>query len=289
MDALVGRTAVVTGGASGMGLAFARRFGQAGMRVVCGDVEAAALDTAVAELRGEGIEATGVVTDVSSGAAMEALLAASLAAYDRVNVVCLNAGVGGGSGRSWTLTEADWAWTLNVNLWGVIHGVRVFVPHLVEHGDGHVVTTASIAGHVSGPYLAPYHVTKHGVVTLSEALYHELKRDGSGVGVTCLCPGFVATNIIDSERNRPAELRNPPREPSAEGGRDRSRAAGDFARQALASGKAPAEVAELVHDAVLSGQFYLFTDDAWDAPIAARHRAIEERAAPSLTRPGSAG
>jgi NAD(P)-dependent dehydrogenase (short-subunit alcohol dehydrogenase family) len=279
MESLEGKTAVVTGGASGMGLAFAQRFGQAGMRVVVGDIERGALDAAVEGLKEAGIDALGVVTDVSSGSSMEALLSASLAAYDQLNVVCLNAGVAGAAGRSWALGVSDWEWTLGVNLWGVIHGIRVFVPHLLSHGDGHVVTTASIAGHLSAPYGAPYNVSKHGVVTMTESLAHELKLEGSTVGVTLLCPGFVSTNIGTSHRNRPDAL----------GGAERDERGArwlDRAQRALAAGKPPAEVADLVHDAVLASQFYLFTDEIWDGPIAQRHAQIRERQPPTLGRPG---
>ena len=160
-----------------MGLAFANRFAAAGIRVVVADVEPAALQGAVAGLKAIGADAIGVVTDVASGSSMEALLAASLQAYGQVNIVCLNAGVTGGTGRIWSLTEADWQWTLGVNLWGVIHGIRVFVPHLISHGDGHVVTTASIAGHLSSPYGSPYNVSKHGAVTMTESLKLELKSN----------------------------------------------------------------------------------------------------------------
>ncbi len=204
MEILQGRTAVVTGAASGMGRAFCNRFAAAGMRIVAADIEQAALDAAVAELRAGGAEAIGVRGDVARAEDHEALLAAALDAFGAVNVVCLNAGVSGANGLSWTLSAEDWRWTLDVNLWGVIHGIRTFVPHLLTHGDGHVVTTASIAGHVSSPFGAPYNVSKHGVVTLAETLFHELRKQGSSIGVTCLCPGFVSTNIMDSARNRPA-------------------------------------------------------------------------------------
>jgi NAD(P)-dependent dehydrogenase (short-subunit alcohol dehydrogenase family) len=280
MDTLQGKTAVVTGGASGMGKAFGQRFARAGMNVVVADIEAPALDAAVAELEDAGAKALGVRGDVSVAEDHDAVLAAALARFGRVNVVCLNAGVAGGNGRMWELSLDDWTWTLGVNLWGVIHGIRTFVPHLLEHGDGHVVTTASIAGHVSSPYGAPYNVAKHGVVTLAEGLYQELRREGSTVGVTCLCPGFVATNILDSARNRPGG-RPAPRAGSYRGG---SRFV-EVAKRMVESGKPPAEVADLVHDAILANRFWLFTDEVWDEPIARRHREIEERAAPSSAAP----
>ncbi len=272
MQDLDGKTAVVTGGASGMGKAFCARFARAGMRVVAADIEEAALDAAVAELRDGGAEVRGVRCDVGVAGDHETLLREALAAYGRVHVVCLNAGVSGANGKSWSLSEDDWHWTLDVNLWGVIHGLRTFVPHLVEHDEGHVVTTASIAGHVSSPYGAPYNVSKHAVATLSETLHHELRREGSRVGVTCLCPGFVATRIVDSERNRPG---------AATTERDRGGARFiEVARRLVEAGKDPAEVADQVHDAIVKDQFWLFTDTEWDAPIAARHREIERRSEP---------
>lgn len=279
MQDLSGKTAVVTGGASGMGRAFCDRFARAGMRIVVADIEQGPLDATVAELAASGAQAIAVRCDVSRAEDNDAVLAAALAAFGQVNVVCLNAGVSGGNGRSWELTLDDWRWTLDVNLWGVIHGIRTFVPHLLSHDDGHIVTTASIAGHTSSPFGAPYNATKHGVATLSETLFHELRREGSTIGVTCLCPGFVATNIIDSTRNRPAtDAASSP----ADGGGARFV---EIVRRMIEQGKAPAEVAELVYDAVLTDQFWLFTDDVWDAPIERRHREIEERRAPTLPTP----
>jgi NAD(P)-dependent dehydrogenase (short-subunit alcohol dehydrogenase family) len=283
METLEGRTAVVTGGASGMGRAFCARFARAGMRVVAADIEQGALDDAVAELRSGGAEVLGVRCDVARPEDHDAVLSQAVDAFGAVHVVCLNAGVGGANGASWKLSLADWRWTLDVNLWGVIHGIRTFVPHLLTHGDGHVVTTASIAGHTSSPYGAPYNVTKHGVVTLSETLYNELRREGASVGVTCLCPGFVATNIMDSARNRPGGT--PPR--TGPRGRGASRFI-EVARRMIENGTPPAEVAELVHDAVLADQFWVFTDEVWDEPIARRHREIDERSAPTLPAPRKA-
>ncbi len=279
MKELEGKTAVVTGGASGMGRAFCERFARAGMKVVVADIERAALDEAVSALRRFGADVIGIRCDVAKPDAHPAVLAGALDAFGRVNVVCLNAGVSGANGKSWTLPLDDWIWTLEVNLWGVIYGIRTFVPHLVEHGDGHVVTTASIAGHTSSPYGAPYNVSKHGVVTLSETLYNELRREGSTVGVTCLCPGFVATNILDSARNRPGGA-GKPGEPDRGGARFV-----EVVRPLIEAGKPPAEVADLVHNAILKQQFWLFTDDVWDEPIARRHDEIQQRRMPSYPTP----
>lgn len=282
MESLVGRTAVVTGGASGMGRAFCERFARAGMRVVVADIEQEALDGAVAELEAAGAEVIGVRCDVSKAEENDGLLAAAVERFGAVHVVCLNAGVSGANRQSWLLSVQDWEWTLGVNLWGVIHGIRTFVPHLLEHGDGHVVTTASIAGHMSSPYGSPYNVSKHGVVTLSETLHHELRRADATIGVTCLCPGFVATRIMDSDRNRPDHDGAPNGVRAPAEGANRF---AEIARRAVENGKAPAEVADLVHDAILSNQFWLFTDDIWDAPIGLRHQEIAERVNPTLSGP----
>ncbi len=265
-----------------MGKAFCERFARAGMNIVAADVEQNALEETAAALRAGGAKTIAVPCDVSRSEDHESVLAAALDTFGQVHVVCLNAGVGGDNASSWNLSVEDWEWTLGVNLWGVIHGVRTFVPHLLEHDDGHVVTTASIAGHISSPYGAPYNVSKHGVVTLSEGLYTELRREKRGVGVTCLCPGFVATNILDSARNRPGGRPEPRGNQDSGGSRFVEKA-----RHFIETGKPPAEVADLVHDAILDNQFWLFTDDVWDEPISRRHREIEGRLPPSSPAPRS--
>jgi NAD(P)-dependent dehydrogenase (short-subunit alcohol dehydrogenase family) len=284
VESLDGKTAVVTGGASGMGRAFCARFARAGMRVVAVDIDQASLDEVVADLRASGAAALGVPADVARPEDHEAVLAAAVDGFGAVHVVCLNAGVGGANGPSWKLSLKDWRWTLDVNLWGVIHGIRTFVPHLLAHGDGHVVTTASIAGHTSSPYGGPYNVSKHGVATLTETLFHELQKEGSSVGVTCLCPGFVATNIIENTvRERPARTTARPA-PSGEASKGAARFV-EVAKRMLENGTPPADVADLVHDAILSDQFWLFTDSVWDEPIGRRHREIAERRAPTTPAP----
>lgn len=283
MQELEGRTAVVTGAASGMGLAFAEAFLRQGMQVVAADVEAPALARAEEQLAAvRGPEAVlAVRTDVSDPASVNALRDAALARFGRVNVVCNNAGVGGVRNPIGRLDLSDWQWVLGVNLWGVIHGCEAFVPHLLEHGDGHIVNTASIAGHVSLPFMGPYNVSKHGVVTLSETLLHELGHAGSTVGVSVLCPGFVATNLIDADRNRPENLVRPLDEPDDAAARERERAAG---RELLGQKKPPAEVAQLVVDAVKANQFWIFTDGQFAPVVAERHRSIESVSNPPQAR-----
>lgn len=269
MDELSGRVAVVTGGASGIGLAMAKRFAGAGMRVVVADIEPGALDKAVAGLQEGGAEAVGVHTDVSSYDEVEALRDRALDAFGAVHVVCNNAGVGGG-GQLWECTLADWQWVLGVNLWGVIHGVKAFVPLLVEQGEGHVVNTASMAGLTSPAFMGPYNVSKHGVVTLSETLHAELAAAAPGVGVSVVCPGWVHTNIDTSSRNRPEELANA----AAPAGEDQEGAVAGVLHDLIANGLPPERVAEMVHDAVVERRFYVLTHPDWNSMISGRVERI---------------
>ncbi|MGF1595669.1 MAG: SDR family NAD(P)-dependent oxidoreductase [Acidimicrobiales bacterium] len=280
MDGFSGKTAVVTGGASGMGRAMALRLAAAGMNVVIGDVNDDATDRVVEEVAALGVRAIGVHTDVSDEAANLALNAAACDAFGRVNVVCLNAGVTGSAGRSWALTTRDWDWTLGILLDGVIHGVRAFVPGMIEHGNGHVVMTASIAGHVSSAYSGPYMVAKHGVVALAETLHHELRAEKSTIGVTCLCPGFVDTDIVAAARRRPA---------GEVGAVQDERGARwlDFSERALAGGIDAAIVGDQVYDAIVDNQFWLFTDTAWDEAIRQKNTEILERRPPTLGHPST--
>jgi NAD(P)-dependent dehydrogenase (short-subunit alcohol dehydrogenase family) len=256
MKDLEGKVAVVTGAASGIGLALSKRFAAEGMKVVMADIEAGALERAVKELP-SGAEAITVVTDVSDAAQMDALGARTLAAFGAVHVVCNNAGVGGG-GRTWTMTTKDWQWVLGVNLWGVIHGVRVFAPLLVKQNEGHIVNTASMAGTFSAPSIGAYNVSKHGVVTLSETLFHELRAERSEVGVSVLCPGFVATKIHESDRNRPSDLKEP-RVAVSEAEQRTQQARQQQAAAMIAAGQSPDRVADEVLNAIRERRFYIFT------------------------------
>src|SRR4051812_28956330 len=241
MDQLEGKVAVVTGAASGIGRALADRFAAERMKVVLADVEAGALEVAEKELRDSGAEVLAVQTDVSDPGSVDALARATVDAYGAAHVICNNAGVGGG-GQMQTLATADWEWVLGVNLWGVIHGIRAFLPTLLEQDEAHIVNTASMAGMVAGPYMGPYNASKFAVVAISETLFKELAGQSANVGVSVLCPGWVNTNIADSARNRPAELGGgEAAEESAPGMRD-------MLRQMLASGMPPAEVAARVLD-----------------------------------------
>jgi len=277
MDTLDGRTAVVTGGAGGMGLAFSERFAAAGARIVMADIESVALDEAVDGLRSTGADVIGVRTDVSVAGDLDALAAQAIEHYGQVNIVCNNAGVASG-GPIWDLSLTDWQWTLGVNLWGVIHGLRSFLPHLMEHGDAHIVNTASVAGHLSYPFMGPYNASKHAVVTISETLHHELQMFGSGVRVSVLCPGLVNTGILDSDRNRPEHLQRPLDQPEPT---DEQEALREMIHDVYRSALDPAVVADQVLDAILENRFYVFTDHDFDEAMATRHRDIDGRRPPT--------
>ncbi len=272
---LAGRVAVVTGGASGIGRAMAERFASESMRVVVADIEEPPLNEAVRSITAGGGEAIGVPCDVSSWPSVEALRDACTDAYGPADVLCNNAGVAA-SGAVAELSLKSWEWCLGVNLWGVIHGCRAFLGAMIERGSGHVVNTASILGHLSSAWVGPYNVSKHGVVALSETLHAEMRAQSAGVGVTCLCPGLVSTNILDSERNRPERLQDRPGA-GMTWDSDTRAAIGDLYAQALS----PSVVADMVVEAILADQLWLFTDDDFDAAIAARHRGIEARDTPS--------
>ena len=276
MDQLGGKVAVVTGAASGIGRATAEAFAREGMKVVLADIDEAAVEKAAAELAEAGHTVVAVRTDVSDGDSMDALAKRAVDEFGTYHLVHLNAGVATG-GLMWTLTERDWRWTLGVNLWGVIHGIRAFVPRMVEQGEGYVVNTASMAGLTSAPFMGPYNVSKHGVVTLSETLQKELSMSGIDVGVSVLCPGWVNTGIGDSQRNRPAELQNegPGWDPTVASG-----GLGDALKGVLESGLAPATVADMVVDAVKSKRFYILTHDDWLAMIDERFEGIRQQDAP---------
>ena len=271
MKDLRGRVAVVTGGASGIGRALADRFAAEGMKLALADVEGPALERAEAELRAGGADVLALRTDVSKEAEVQALAAAVFQRFGAVHLLCNNAGVGSG-GRVWELTTADWEWVLGVNLWGVIHGIRAFVPAMLRTGEeGHVVNTASLAGLISAPYVAPYHASKHAVVTLSESLHYELAAIGAKVKVSVLCPGYVATRIAESTRNRPPALGAAV---ESQGGRPEAAAMSQAIRRRVSSGLSPAEVAAQVLRAIHEERFWIFTHPRMKALIEQRHADV---------------
>ena len=198
-----GRVAVVTGAASGLGLALVKALAARGMKVVLADVEPEPLVAAVAALEATGADALGVPTDVSSREQVDALAATTLDRFGRVDLIANNAGVSSLGPRMWELDQANWDWVMSVNLGGVMNGIGAFVPHLVNQGSGHVVNTASMAGISPAPRQAAYTASKNAVVGISEALAVDLAAVGADVGVTVVCPGIITTNIHLSDRNRP--------------------------------------------------------------------------------------
>jgi len=278
MKEFKGKVAVVTGAASGIGRAIAERLTGEGMKVVLADVEQEALGKAEAEMKAGGASVTAVPTDVSKGEDVEALARKTVDAFGAVHVLCNNAGVAVG-GLSWERTAADWEWGLGVNLWGVIHGIRVFVPIMLAQGtEGHVVNTASMAGLVSMPLSSIYNVSKHGIVTLSETLHHELALSGAKVKVSVLCPGWVNTQLMDSERNRPAGLLNDEAQeinPVAE-------AFQGTVRQLLATGLTTEAVADHVFNAIRDEKFYILTHPEMKEAIRTRMEGILEERNPAF-------
>jgi len=279
MQDLRGKVAVVTGSASGIGFAMAARFAREGMKLVLADIEKAALEQAAGRLSAGGSEVLAVPTDVADADAMDSLAAEALARFGAVHVVCNNAGVAGG-GPVWELGTADWEFVLRPNLWGVIHGVRVFAKHLVAQNEGHIVNTASLAGLISVPGLAPYNVSKHAVVTLSETLFAELRQAGSRVGVSVLCPGFVKTRIFEPERHRPDDWQRP-----ADADPQLTKQRELLLAEVLRGAMAPDEVAERVLDAIRSQRFYILTHDGSTAAVEQRMRAILEGGDPPAPPP----
>jgi NAD(P)-dependent dehydrogenase (short-subunit alcohol dehydrogenase family) len=248
------RVAVITGAASGIGWALAERCVREGMKVVLADVNPEALAQAEASLKAGGAAVLAVRTDVSQARDIEALAQRTLDGFGAVHLLCNNAGVGGPDAPIWESTVADWEWVLGVNLWGVIHGVRVFAPiMLAQDTPGHIVNTASGGGLVSCPGLGPYRVTKHGVVSLSETLYHELAERGANVKVSVLCPGFVNTRIVESVGNRPGHP------PTTEPSRPAPGALREVLRQLVQAGMPPGQVADSVFEAIREDRFYILT------------------------------
>jgi NAD(P)-dependent dehydrogenase (short-subunit alcohol dehydrogenase family) len=253
-----GKVAVITGAASGIGRGIAERCVREGMKLVLADIDDANLGKAEAELKVLGATVLGVRTDVSKRSDVERLARQALDAFGQVHLLFNNAGIGAG-GSPWEATWNDWEWVIGVNLWGVIHGVKVFTPlMLAQNVECHIVNTASAAGLVVGGASAPYSVSKHGVVALSESLYLTLQRRNALVKASVLCPGLVRTNIIDAERNRPAALKNETVEMTPE-----MRAGLNFMKSALEAAMPPLQVADSVFDAIKNEQFYILTHPEW--------------------------
>jgi NAD(P)-dependent dehydrogenase (short-subunit alcohol dehydrogenase family) len=287
VQTVTGRVAVVTGGAGGIGRAMGETFGRAGMKVVLADVQAEPLEKTVAELRGDGLEVTGVETDVTTYDSVVALRDATLAAYGAVHVLCNNAGIGAGAeGKMWEHELRDWEWALGVNVWGVIHGINAFVPTMLAQGDeGHVVNTSSGNGGISPlPSTPQYAATKAAVVTITECLYGQL--EGTPVSASVLFPGphMLRTGLFESWRSRPDRF-----------AKTRPRATPYVTVEALeqqmeAAGITPAytdpsEVAAGVLEAILAGSFWIHpASDRTDQSLTARTESILHRTNPDYLR-----
>ena len=253
-----GKVAVITGAASGIGRGIAERCATEGMKLILADVNQANLARAETELKALGATVLAVQTDVSKRSDVEQLAKKTLDAFGQVHLLVNNAGVGAG-GPAWEATWNDWEWVIGVNLWGVVHGVKVFTPRmLAQNTECHIVNTASAAGLLIGGASAPYAATKHAVVALSESLYLTLRRRKALVKVSVLCPGLVNTNIADAEQNRPVALKNKPVDltPQVQAGLDAFKAA-------IAAGMSPAQVANKVFAAIRNEQFYIVTHPDW--------------------------
>lgn len=282
LETLEGKVAVITGAASGIGLGMAEAFANRGMRVVMADVEEDVLHAEAERLANANFDVTPCQTDVRYYDGLEHLLAKATDTYGKVHVLCNNAGVAGGGmgGGIWETTSQDWDWVLGVNLQGVVNGIRTFVPHMLEHKEpGHIVNTSSIMGLTTGGG-SIYSVSKHAVARLSEGLYHDLKNRGADVGVTLLCPGMIATNILTSERNRPSDL-SASSEPVE---RTRAEMIKRMDAYFKAEGMPPRQVGELVSDAILESRFYLLTHPENMQGVKARFDDIVNLRAPSPTQ-----
>jgi NAD(P)-dependent dehydrogenase (short-subunit alcohol dehydrogenase family) len=270
MDQFKGKTAFVTGGASGIGLALCRAFSRHGMNVAIADVEAAACAEAVEMLRGEGIQAIGMACDVADRDSLAEAAAKAFSEFGKVHILCNNAGVSR-AGRIEQIAASDWDWVIGVNLKGLIHGLQIFLPHMKAHGeDGHIVNTASMNGVAGAALAGPYCVTKFAAVGISEVLAAEL--EGGPIGVSVLCPSWVKTRMLDNGRNRPARFGGPIALDLDGANAERNRR---YA-QALAGGLDPAEVAKLVLDAIEARRLYIFTHAVNRNDVERRFEAMME-------------
>jgi NAD(P)-dependent dehydrogenase (short-subunit alcohol dehydrogenase family) len=268
MKDLTGRVAVVTGAASGIGLATATRFAREGMKVAMADIEEQPLQDAVRTLQGAGHEVIGVRTDVAKWEAVQNLAEATIDAFGGVHVLHNNAGVVV-SGPVSELSLADWEWVLGVDLWSVIYGIKAFLPLIKRSGEGHVVNTASTAGLQSSPSIGPYNVAKFGVVAITETLRLELEAEKSPVSASVLCPGAINTQIVNSKRNREAESARQHEGSAAE--RMFEERAG---RLLVEHGKDPSEVADMIVNAIVEDEFWILTHPEWKNVLQERVAAM---------------
>ena len=267
-----GKTAVITGAASGIGYALAEKFANEGMNIVLADIEQDALEIAVKKISDIGVESFGINIDVMHKDSVEHLFNESVKAFSKVHILCNNAGVASTvvADGIWELDEKDWDWVLGVNFYGTLYGIQSFVPHMINHKEeGHVLNTISLAGILPGE--AIYGVSKHAALALSESLWQGLKNIKSNIGASVLCPGFVNTNIIESNRNRPDHLSSSNKT--------------NFILKKLASsvlkrGKEPNEIADTTFDAIKQNNFYILPHTSYDEMIKERFSRILARTEP---------
>ena len=275
------KVAVITGGASGLGREFALSAHQLGMKLVLADVQKDALDATTAELEALGAQVLPMLCDVRKGEQVQALADAAMARFGAVHLLFNNAGVGSG-GLIWESSEADWEWVLGVNVWGVIHGVRIFTRLMLDCAkadpayEGHIVNTASMAGLLNAPTMGVYNVSKHAVVALSETLYHDLQLVEAPIGASVLCPFFVPTGINMSHRNRPADVA------MTAGPTVSQRASQAMTTKAVESGKvSAADVSRMTFDAIRDGKFYIYSHPGALAGVADRMNDIVNQQNPA--------
>ena len=275
------KVVVITGGASGLGREFANTAAKLGMKLVLADVQQDALDQARTELEAGGAQVLAMICDVRKGEQVQALADATMARFGAVHLLFNNAGVGSG-GLIWENTEADWEWVLGVNVWGVVHGVRIFTKLMLECAktdpafEGHIVNTASMAGLLNAPTMGVYNVSKHAVVSLSETLFHDLQLVGAPIGASVLCPYFVPTGISQSHRNRPADVAMTASVTPSQV------AAQAMTVKAVESGKvSAADVSQITFDAIRDGQFYIYSHPQALGGVADRMNEIVTHTNPS--------
>lgn len=261
MKEFEGKTAIVTGAASGIGLGLAEKFAKERMQVVMADVEEEALNKAVEKLKKHQYRVMGISADVLIQESMKELFDKSIEAYGNIHILCNNAGIGANSGNKaiWEINKTDWDWSLGVNFYGVLHGLQTFVPHMIDHGEeGHIVTTVSLAGLLPGA--GTYGVSKHAALALTQGLNRDLMARDSKINSSVLCPGFVNTNIMNSERNRPQHL-------VSNNQIDTNDQQLEIFNFLLKNGKEPNEIADIVFKGIKDNIFYILTHPAWDESL----------------------
>ena len=289
---LMSKTAVITGSANGIGLAIAERLLKAGMKVVIADIDPNSIDKQVSRLKSEGYPVEGKVTDVTSESSVRELAEFTISKFGNIHILCNNAGIGGGAADDKSLWEAsisDWKWVLDINVWGVIHGIRVFTPLMLAHGEeGHIINTASKAGLIFGTSL--YSTSKHTVIALTEALYAQLKQVNSKLAVSVLCPGAVNTNLnSNSNRIRPVDTKSD--ENSNLSNQNKSIQSKNFmstyqstVQTRMAAGKEPSEIAEMLMQGLENGDFYIMPSRLEDAVVDERYKNIQARKIEDLSK-----